>query len=293
MSNSNKKESNKKKSGVKSGNKSVSNKRDKDQENSVKNIKNDDLNVFKVKGADKNNSKKHDKVQRNLFKNKAFVWSLSVVVLIVILAVLYFTMFSNKPSVEDKYSNYNGYLFNKTEIGLWRTTLKTGIGDTSYDFYYHPLDVENVTYNNSINLYVIAVGKNKGNFTVAYSPELSSYGKAAIAGSEVTKVLGTYIAVRSGFTEPLPEYPDIPVYNCSSSSPFNYVLEFKLGESNEIVSKDYCTLIVGEDLDSLIMLADTYVYRSMGIIRDPVVDNSTATNSSKKGAEDRITQVKY
>ncbi|PIN81317.1 hypothetical protein COV13_01600 [Candidatus Woesearchaeota archaeon CG10_big_fil_rev_8_21_14_0_10_32_9] len=235
--------------------------------------------VFKVKGDSTNSEKKEEKQSKKKSSKHSLLLKMGIPVgIIIILAIVYLLVSTNKPAQVD-YSQYNGYYFNKTsDLGLWRTTLKTGVGDVVYDFYYHPLDVENISYNNSLSLYIIVVAKNNGNFTVAYSPELSGFGKAAIAGTEVTKVIGTYINVNSGFTEALPGYPDLPIHNCSESGPRVHVLEFSLGEKNEIISDQYCSKIIGTDLDNLIMLADAYIYRVMGIIKDPVIIDPNKLN---------------
>jgi len=235
--------------------------------------------VFKVKSKSSRSEKKEEKqTKKKSIKHSLLLKIVIPIGIIIILTVIFVLISANKPEKVD-YSQYNGYYFNKTsDLGLWRTTLKTGSGDVVYDFYYHPLDVENISYNNSLNLYIIVVAKNHGNFTIAYSPELAGFGKAAIAGTEITKVIGTYINVNSGFTESLPGYPDLPIHNCSESGPRAHVLEFSLGETNEIISDQYCSKIIATDLDNLIKLADTYIYRVMGIIKDPVVIDPNKLN---------------
>ncbi len=192
-----------------------------------------------------------------------FIFFLLVVATLTYASITYFM---NK----DKSYAYNGYQFGKDEFGLWRTALKTGTGDRIYEFYHHPSELENISFDYEITAYLAAVVNNRGNFTVAYSPELSTNGKTAIAGTEVTKVMGTYIFVRSGFTEILEDEPNLPVYVCEDANPFNYVLEFSLGDENKITSKGFCTKIQAKNFDDLIMMADAYIYRIMGVIIEPV-----------------------
>jgi len=247
--------------------------------NNQENVVNVNENTIKIKESSSQSEKK-DKEKQSKTKSSESSIFLKIgisVAIIIILVVIYLLVLANKP-VKVDYSQYNGYYFNETSLNLWRTTLKTGVGDVEYDFYYHPLEVENISYNNSLNLYIIVVAKNNGNFTVAYSPELAGFGKAAIAGSEVTKVIGTYINVNSGFTELLPDYPELPVHNCTESGPRNHILEFSFGETNEIISDQYCSKIIATDLDNLIMLSDAYIYRVMGIIKDPVVIDTNKLN---------------
>ena len=220
------------------------------------------------KSAKKKTLKIRD-AEKSLSSGKIFWILLSIVV--VVLAAVFIVPGLIKSEGPD-YSTYNGYSFQRTNSNLWGTLLKTGAGDQGYEFYYHPLDLENEDFNNSILFHLNNVALNNGNVSIAFTPEIANQGKAAIAGVEISKITGLYgFPTKAGLThitdEVIEEGVEFPVFTCENAHIRNFVIIFQLGEQTSIDSRKYCTIITGTSIDELIRMADLMAYKIVGILK--------------------------
>lgn len=241
------------------------------------------MNLLKDKNANPKKSHiiKKDGVKSNEDKsNSLLVVFLITALVIIILGVLFLF---NKPDVKKQLPPfdpvYNGYIFNETSnLGLWRTVVKTPKGDVPIDFYYHPREVENYSYNNNITRDVANIILRKGNFLIGYDVGYSDNGIAALAGSEISRITGKVfdISTKSGFVDSVGDSA-IPIINCSLANYKNLVLEFRPGSESKIVyDNNYCITIYSEVPEDMLKLADFLDYKLLGVIPG----RATSMNSS-------------
>jgi hypothetical protein len=224
-------------------------------------------------------SEKKDMSRLNLF--------IVLIAIVVFVAIIIFLFKSLKPApqpieVPKLDDVYNGYIFNKTaQFGLWSVVVKTPRGDIPVEFYYHPRELENYSYNTNITKGLAALILRKGNFSIGYDVSLSDKGVAAIAGSEVSKMTGKIFGIptKSGFVDFVGDKA-IPIINCSNSNYMNMVLEFRMGNETKIVyDNKYCIRIYAATLEDTVKLADFMDYKLLGVIPSRIqIANNTINN---------------
>ncbi len=159
---------------------------------------------------------------------------------------------------------YNGYSFVPVQ-DFWGVTINTIQGETNIIFHHHPSELELYEFDENTLNYFNNVHRNEGDFLIGISEELSTSGVVALAGVEVSKVTGKVLGMetKSGFTT---EDFGTRVVNCDNASTTKFVLVFKLGEENSIITNYYCSIITANETNNLIELADLFVYKILGIM---------------------------
>jgi hypothetical protein len=242
----------------------------------------------KEKSMKEKNMKNNKPNDKNDKKNKSglnfIIIGIVAIVVIIVAVFLFKNLKPAQPEVQVLDPFYNGYIFNQSiESGLWNVIVKVPKGDVYLEFYYHPQQVENYSYNSNITKDMANIILRKGKFFIGYDVNLSDKGVAAIAGSEVSRITGKVFGIetKSGFVDSV-EDDAIPVINCSIANYKNMVLEFRLGNETKIVYDDnYCIVIYAETLEDTVKLADFLDYKLLGVIKNkPSATNETNTSSS-------------
>jgi hypothetical protein len=242
---------------------------------------------IKKQSSDKKNhvaSKSEAKKKKQ--SNKKLIIVGVIIVVVAIAAIVLFNILKPKAQeVPNIYAEYNGYFFNKTgNSSLWSVVVRTQKGDANLEFYFHPLDVENYTYNVNITRDVARLIILKGKFYIGYDVGLSDKGVAAIAGSEVSRITGKIFGLetKSGFIDAVSD-KTIPVINCSMVNSTTMVLEFRLGNETKIAyDTRNCIVIYASNLEDTVKMADFLDYNLLGVIRarDNSPKNVSAANST-------------
>ena len=159
---------------------------------------------------------------------------------------------------------YNGYKFYEDADGFWITKLSTFHGDDDVPFYFHPSEVDNLTYNNSINDYMGFIQRNGGRVLLGLDPNFPER-YDAVAAVEIGKITGRVFGIetRSGFVSSVEE---LPVHNCSVANPQNFVIELRQGNFTGVESKDFCAIITTEHPRDILKGANLMGYKLLGII---------------------------
>jgi hypothetical protein len=237
--------------------------------------------------ATKNNSRKKvtkKQEQKESKKESSILKYVLIVVIVATLAVLIIFAL-REPKEEEKKdiplsSIYNGYVFNKTRINTWVTTVRTHKGDLPIDFYYHPQEVEHYTYNINISRDMANMVLRQGNFLIGFDTAYNETGLAAIAGAEISRITGKIfdLKAKSGFISAL-EDPAIPVVNCSMANHMNMVLEFRASDESKMVyNNNYCITIYAQNPEDLVKLSDFLTYKLLGVIPRITGTNQTANS---------------
>ena len=216
-------------------------------------------------------SKKEEKSGERVNQSKGFPGWAKILVIISILILLGYFVYSTFAGididVENDLSVYNGFPFEETPDGFWKTVLRTWQGDQEFLFYYHPLELEELYFDPSINPNLSVVQVNDGALYISVVPEIADQGVAAIAGVEISRVTSKVFGIytRGALTEDMPGH-DGPVASCSDASPELFVVELRVNGTNEVLAGDFCAVLYAEEPEDLIKLADLFVYKAYGVM---------------------------
>ncbi len=224
----------------------------------------------------KDSEKKNPKNQKHLVvSKKKFIIATSIIVIVIAILVLALIFWKNIFPQKEFSHIYNNYTFNHLNLSnTWLTNLTWMNIKITYEFYYHPQQLDKIPVDKNIRTDFIAVRNSGGNFYIGFDPVLSTLGTTAIAGTEVSKVTGKYFGVptKSGFTTPLTDTTQdnftYPIVNCEMANSTVFVLEFLPSDTNKIVYNANCAVIYAATPNDTIRMADLFDYKLINIIPD-------------------------
>ncbi|MFT4283093.1 MAG: hypothetical protein ACMXX6_01570 [Candidatus Woesearchaeota archaeon] len=160
--------------------------------------------------------------------------------------------------------SYNRYYFYQDIDGFWFTSLRTIYGENEVPFYFHPREVDNLTYNSSINDYLGFVQRNNGRVLIGINEDFPQ-NYDVVAAVEIGKITGRVLGIetKSGVISAV---DDLPVHNCSVADPLNFVIEFRMGNFTGVKSDEFCAIITTTEPRNIIKGANLMAYKLLGII---------------------------
>jgi len=244
-------------------------------------------NELDSKNEEKTNSEESSKSKsiKNSIKteenknNKKIDYSnvVAIVFAVIVLGLFVFVIYGIKNRAPTQgpallQEDYNGYTFVKDNAGHWVTIIKTVNGDTEIPFYYHPKQLEDMSYDKKINQLLSLTQKKKGKMTIAFgaeltNPNLPGEGSQTVAAYEIIKVgINVFgMPVETAMIDNI-NGTNFTLLNCSNSTIDNFIVEMRLGNKSQVYSKGGCAVIEAANLSDTIKLADQFVYKITGIL---------------------------
>ena len=202
-------------------------------------------------------------------------------ILVIILIIIAIALMLIIPTLNPKYiyTNDNGesFEFVKSPVGDLTmhvlTTYVTYKGDIS-DYQYTiplrngPKSLEDISVVKGINPVIL----NKKYVYITLNPDRNS--QAVLASIEIAKVIGTAdygvfkIPTKGAFTHPVnnTNSTETPIITCKNANKDIGVIELRLGNENKIYSNKECVILEAKDEESLIRVADRFVYNLLGVM---------------------------
>lgn len=218
--------------------------------------------------------KKKKNIKKNRYKTFLIIF-LSFVFLVFLFVLLanYKITNSVKPPVvnSNTYDFYNGFVFvEHPQIkNVWSTTIKIGSVEQVMEFRYHPLDLENYSFNSDINQYVFISQALDSDFFISFTPEAlnSGSGHVSLTGYELARVFRTVLGfnVFIGVTESVDNLDDYEVISCENASNETLVLEIDKGDTG-FVSEGYCIRLFFDEPEDSLKMASLLIYKLLGIM---------------------------
>ncbi len=197
-----------------------------------------------------------------------------IFVFIAVSLVLIAPLLTNKYTYKGPSGNEFNFIKSQTgEVKMHLLTAYATYKDKKTNQYTIPLrngpkDLEKIDVQKDINNLIL----NKEYVYITMSPEYT--GKSVIAGIEIAKVLGTAsysvfkISTEGALTFPAnnTNVTGTPIINCKDANKELGVILLNLGKENKIYSNKECVILEAKDEDSLIKVADRFVYNLLGVM---------------------------
>src|SRR3989344_3588858 len=202
-------------------------------------------------------------------------------ILVIILIIIAISLMLILPILNLKYTYTNeageSFEFVKSPIGDITmhvlTTYVTYRGDIS-DYQYTiplrngPKSLEDISVVKGINPVIL----NKKYVYITLNPDHNS--QAVLASIEIAKVIGTAdygifkIPTKVAFSYPVnnTNSTETPIITCKNANAEIGVIELRLGNENKIYSSKECVILEAKDEESLIRVADRFVYNLLDVL---------------------------
>jgi hypothetical protein len=214
----------------------------------------------------KQTEKKTKKDKKKEINIKPIIYTI-IILLIILLTITLIRSPDKEIEGEKNYEFYNGYIFKKLPDfdNVWETEVKVNGVDERLELRYHPLDLENIEYNNTINQYFYLTQQANGHITISLTKEIYTIesGKVSLAGFDLARVLRSYFGYQiKTSVEDNEEYEWI---TCENATPQNLVIMFKKGET-KIDAEPFCINLYFEDPNDSIKIVSLLLYNLLGIM---------------------------
>jgi len=122
----------------------------------------------------------------------------------------------------------------------------------------------------SIDRGTVNLVQNADKIYTTFNPNEKQVGKIQVAVLEVSRLISLVNAKGPSIIESFSEDTnpitlDIPLRTCTDSTAEELVIQFEIGNTNEIVKISDCVKVIGKDNDALINSADRLGYALVGI----------------------------
>ncbi|MGM5480461.1 MAG: hypothetical protein ACQESC_03300 [Nanobdellota archaeon] len=220
-------------------------------------------------------SKKNNNLKEKNSSRKIIPWitTIAILAVIAILATTVFDISSLFDSTENEdYGTYNH--FNFEQVGdKWKTEVVHKNKLFEVPSYYHPLEVENVTYNRDVTLFLMTVPH--VGFTFAVDDKGS---KPVIAAVNIARILGdryygfdvTSSIYNSSIDQNTTTSSNVTYSNCDQATKKYPVIHISVNETEPVVrfanNNSYCVVVGGADGDQAIKAADRVVFEILQIM---------------------------
>lgn len=216
--------------------------------------------------------KKHEKVNKDKEKKSSsplIIGIIIAVVLIVFASAIFIFNPSDGYSRSD-YANYNHFAFEQTG-NYWLTYVELQGVPYEAPFYNHPLDIQDVPYDESITEFVLGVGH--VNFTIAVSDNVGA--TPVLAGANIARITGRLYGVPTSsalYAQPQDRSVNQTQYryvDCSDATELSPIIWINPKDDAQGVYRDEANpscIIVGATSDEEILeSADVLAYRILQI----------------------------
>ncbi|MGE0792898.1 MAG: hypothetical protein AB7V77_01815 [Candidatus Woesearchaeota archaeon] len=215
----------------------------------------------------------HNKKESKKETSKGQIFSIVIAAIIMlIVAILLFTTLGDNVKEKQDYRTYNKFEFQK-DGDYWRTLIYRN--DKPFDavFYNHPLDCENVIYDDNATILTIE----KPHTDLIISIDLNSTSKAVIAGANIGRITGKFYELPTSsalYIKKEERYKynfSHQIVDCSDATelkPIIYINDH-MNISGVFLNEENpnCIEIFGQTPDEVIKFADTYSYKIIGIMK--------------------------
>lgn len=190
-----------------------------------------------------------------------------IIITIILLGIIAILLIQPTQEKTDEYQFYNGYEFTRSteNENVWKTNISIGQTETEVEFWHHPLNLENITYNTDINQYLYLAQISEAKATISYTKEVleKQTGHLSMAGYDLSRILRSFLGFNvSVAAEDLEEYENI---TCEDATKNNFVLIFKQGELRA-ESKPYCAILYFDEPSDATKITSKLIYNVLGIM---------------------------
>lgn len=196
--------------------------------------------------------------------NQKFLFGLLIFIVLIAAA---FYGFNALNKTETNSLVYNGFEFVQGPDTFYYVELNTAIGDSMVPFYYHPKDLENLSFDQNITNELFFAQRRNSNVKIALDTEFLDDPYIVVAGVEISKITGRVFAMqtRSGFTSEVENITNI--FSCEDANNQTFVIELRKGEDNRAVSNGSCAILYATSGREAVKMADLFVYKTLGVMK--------------------------
>ncbi len=189
---------------------------------------------------------------------------------IVIIVGAFFSYIYYTKVVRPKMYRYNGFDFYKGDL-VWTTEIQVGNQLYVIPFYNHPKDLEDIPVEPSIEKKIDRLNSSDRIF-ITLDPELES--RAVVAAVELSRITGSRYKIYNIPTHGALTKPSVkskadainPIVTCANADNQTLVIWIKLGDLNQVHSKENCILVEGKTSEDLVRSMDRLVYKLLRIM---------------------------
>lgn len=189
-----------------------------------------------------------------------------IVSIIIIFACFFLILFFNQYFKEKKIdeTTYNNFEFFYSEVeGLWYTQIQIDQQPFNIPFYYHPNELEDIIVQEGIE---DAIWNKPSQIFITFPVNVTP--KMGIAGTEISRLTGDRYGLFNIPTKSsLTEKTDISIgVTCQWANENTVVIYMLIGEQNIAFLNDDCIVLMAQNENESIRVADAFTYHLLKII---------------------------
>lgn len=211
---------------------------------------------------------KHNKTYKQNKRDNSIGIIIAVVAILVI-AIVTVAIVSKGPRVS--YDTYNGFSFTQTGK-YWLTYVELEGSPYEVPFYNHPLDVENIYYDEEITPFILY--EPHKTFYIAVSDNVGS--TPVLAGTNIARVTGRLYGMPTKSAlyveeEMRDNESSFPYKTCKDATSLEPVFWIHVNDVDKRIYRDsenpYCIILGASDNEGILAVADVFVYKILQIMK--------------------------
>lgn len=200
-------------------------------------------------------------------------------IILLVIAGVVLGVITYQDSEEGEFSQF------EKQDNVWQAPINLAGGDRVYQFYYHPDNVSNITYDESVNQALRIVQENQGDFGISVDESIltnitnpglvtvSSFNMArftaphfgmglVVGGTQTDFSQGLNGTLNQSFSESV----NFTTVSCEDAGQDLFVVYMNRSNTTSIQRNGYCTTFnIAEDED-LLKLADLFMFKTLGVM---------------------------